>query len=116
MVTPYLMGTEENLDYYRDAVEKHTDTAAEEPMVVQGWTAAEACGESLKAAVEEAGGKPDSAQLFEAMRSLEIDTDFLPDFTWSADKQSGSQNLHVITFDGEGFSETRGYQPVPTLD
>ena len=116
MVTPYLLGTEDGLDYYRDAVEKHTDAAYDEPVLVNGWTAAEACGESLKAAVKAAGGKPDADQLLEAMRSLEIDTHFLPDFSWTADKQSGTENLHVITFDGEGFSETRGYQPAPTTD
>lgn len=116
MVTPYLLGTEEGLDDYRKAVEDNTESAFDEPILVNGWTAAEACGESLKAAVEAADGKPDADQLFEAMRSLSVDTDFLPEFAWTAEKQSGTENLHVITFDGEGYTETRGYQPAPAVN
>ena len=117
VVTPYLLGTEEGLDDFRAAVEEHTDTAYDEPILINGWTAAEACGESLKVAVDEAGDKkPDAKQILGAMESLSIDTAFLPDFSWSSDNHAGTPNLHVITFDGKAFSESRGYQPAPSVD
>jgi ABC-type branched-subunit amino acid transport system substrate-binding protein len=115
LVTPYRLGTEPELENYRKAVQTYTKASPTEPIVVNGWTAAESCGSALKVAVKDAGGKPDSAQILRAMENLKVNTDFLPNFSWSATKHDGTNNLHVVAFDGKSYREVRGYRPAPNV-
>ena len=105
VATPYLIGSEPQAEGYRAAIAKHAPSVdALDPVVMEGWTTADACHSVLTKAVREANGeKPTREEILSAISNIAITTPYISNLHWTPDDHTGQKNSRIVTFDGEKF-------------
>jgi len=114
VATPFLIGTESEAGEYREAVSALDGVDATDPVVIEGWSTADACAQVLAAAADTAGEKPSRDQILDAMTGISIETTYVRDVEWTDEHHLGQSSAQIIRFEDDEFVPFKAFDDLPT--